>query len=207
MLYPVLAAVTVALAEGFSLDQAVRRVEKLAPTPGRLEPVPLPNGAFLLRDDFKSPLETIERALDVLAEIPADRRMVVLGDVEEPPGSQGPIYGRLGERLASLTSRSVLVTSEFRRYASGARRAGLATDGLIDARANLPKAAEAIAADLRRGDVVLIKGRSTQRLDRVALALAGHRIGCELESCDARVTRCDSCPMLERGWDGLRALF
>jgi UDP-N-acetylmuramoyl-tripeptide--D-alanyl-D-alanine ligase len=207
MVYSVLAAVTVALAEGFGLDQSLARIASLAPTPGRLEPVQLSNGAFLLRDDFKSPLETIESALDVLAEIPADRRMVVLGDVEEPPGSQGPIYGQLGERLASLSSRSVLVTSDFRRYASGARRAGLATDGLIDAKADLVKAADAIGADLRGGDVVLIKGRSTQRLERIALALAGHRVRCELKSCDASVTRCENCPMLARGWGGLRAVF
>jgi UDP-N-acetylmuramoyl-tripeptide--D-alanyl-D-alanine ligase len=92
MVYSVLAAVTVALAEGFSLDSVLPAIEALLPTPGRLEPVPLSNGAFLLRDDFKSTLETIETALAVLAEIPAERRIVVLGDVEEPPGSEGPIY-------------------------------------------------------------------------------------------------------------------
>lgn len=206
MVYPALAAVTVALGERFSIDDALSEIEALAPTPGRLQPVPLSNGAFLLRDDFKSALETIDAALDVLAEIPAERRIVVLGDVEEPPGRQGPIYARLGTRLASVANRVVFVDAEGRRYSTGARRGGLPSTGLIDAK-GVHEAVEAIGSDLRRGDVVLIKGRSTQRLDRIALALAGRPIRCELRSCDASATRCDCCPMLERGWNGLKAFI
>ena len=66
-------------------------------------------------------------------------------------------------------------------------------------------AVEALNDDLRPGDVVLIKGRDTQRLDRVALALMGRQVRCELKSCDAEV-ECESCPMLEREWAGLRVL-
>jgi UDP-N-acetylmuramoyl-tripeptide--D-alanyl-D-alanine ligase len=54
---------------------------------------------------------------------------------------------------------------------------------------------------------VLIKGRDTQRLDRVVLALAGRRVGCTIKFCDVVRTRCDECPMLERGWNGLRVMF
>ena len=49
-----------------------------------MQPVALPNGACLLRDENKSALETIDAALDVLAQIPA-RRIVVLGEISEPP--------------------------------------------------------------------------------------------------------------------------
>jgi UDP-N-acetylmuramoyl-tripeptide--D-alanyl-D-alanine ligase len=89
MAYPILAAVAVALAEGFTLDEIIPRLEALTPTAGRMEAVPLANGAILLRDDFKSALETFDAALDTLSEIPARRRIVVFGEVSEPPGSQG----------------------------------------------------------------------------------------------------------------------
>jgi hypothetical protein len=55
--------------------------------------------------------------------------------------------------------------------------------------------------------VVLVKGGAAQRLDRVSLALAGRQVGCELRACVAHVTRCDACPMLERGWNGRRGLM
>ena len=90
MVYPILAAVAVALSEGFRLEQILPALEALPPTPGRLQPMRLASGAYVLRDDYKSTLETIEAALDVFSQIPAHRRIVVLGEVSEPPGSQAP---------------------------------------------------------------------------------------------------------------------
>ncbi len=84
MVYPALAAIAVSLLEGFPIDETLSRLESLPPTPGRMEPVELPSGVFVLRDDFKSTLETMDSALDLLAQIPA-RRIVLLGDVSEPP--------------------------------------------------------------------------------------------------------------------------
>ena len=200
MVYAILAAVTVALEEGVDLDRALAALETLEPTPGRLQPVPLANGAILLRDDFKSAQETIEAALDLLAEIPVKRRMVVLGDVSEPVGAQGPIYRRLGQRVAEVASRAVFVTgSNYSAYMAGARKGGLPKEAVVNAHGRVRLAIEALKDDLGPGDVVLIKGRDTQHLARVALSLMGRQVGCELTACEVKV-RCERCPMLERGW-------
>jgi UDP-N-acetylmuramoyl-tripeptide--D-alanyl-D-alanine ligase len=60
MVYSILAAVAVSLAEGFTLDHVIPALEVLPPTPGRMEPIHLANGAIILRDDYKSHLETID---------------------------------------------------------------------------------------------------------------------------------------------------
>ena len=206
MVYPILAAVAVSLAEGFTLDQVIPALESLPPTPGRLEVVKLGNGAFLLRDDYKSTLETIDTALDVLSQIPAQRRIVVLGDVSEPPGMQGPIYRQIGERLASIVSRAVFLGGNFRRYATGASRGGLPKDALINAGRSAFKAAEVLRDELGPGDVVLIKGRDNQKVERVAHSLMGRSVRCDIDFCDAKVV-CAECPMLERGWKGKRVVI
>jgi UDP-N-acetylmuramoyl-tripeptide--D-alanyl-D-alanine ligase len=202
MLYAVLAAAAVTVAEGRPLDLACRGLAALAPTPSRLQPIRLSGGAYLLEDSYKAPLETIEAALDVLAEIPAARRLVVLGEVAEPVGPVRPIYRQLGARVARLgASRAVFVAGDNGRSAiAGAKAAGMAREALVDAGRSVRQAAAALAADLRAGDVVLLKGRDTQRLERIGLILAGRRVGCELVECDVRLIRCDTCPMLERGW-------
>lgn len=208
MVYPALAAVSVALAEGKTLDDAVSSVATLAPTPKRLEPVRLSNGAVLLYDHYKSPLETVEAALDVLAEIPAQRRIVVLGDVEDPPGRSVEavydVYARLGARVASVASRAVFVHAgndgPRPRYAPAAREHGMPPEAVEETEA-VRGAVDALAGDLRPGDVVLVKGANQQRFDRIALALAGRQVGCELTVCTAWVS-CSSCPMLARGWEG-----
>jgi UDP-N-acetylmuramyl pentapeptide synthase len=205
MVRAALAAVAVATNEGRALSEILPALEALAPTPGRLEPTPLPAGAVLLRDEFKAPQETIDAALDVLAEIPASRRVVVMGDVAEPVGSQRELYRRLGARTAQVASRAIVLPAGDlgAAFRSGATHGGLPREAVVMADRSVRRAAEALAADLAPGDVVLIKGRDTQRLERVALALMGREVRCELVYCNARLTRCDACPMLGRPWPGL----
>lgn len=209
MVYPVLAAIGLALVEGFDLDQIAERLKGMTPTPRRLEPVQLPNGAFMLLDCEKAPIETIEAAFDTLSEIPARRRIIVLGEVSEPPGSQGPIYRHLGERISQVASKAILVCrkNSFKSYAGGATGSGFSRHALVHAGTDVLKAAEALRGDLGPGDVVLIKGRDTQRLDRVWLALAGRTVRCDVDDCDTKAVACESCPMLERGWEGLRVII
>jgi UDP-N-acetylmuramyl pentapeptide synthase len=196
--YAALAAIAVALTERRPLDMTLRALETVMPTPGRLEPVALPGGAYLLRDDYKAPAETIEAALDVLAEIPATRRLAVLGAVSEPRGSQRAVYRQLGMRLGRIAVRAVLVGfDDVRSYRSGARAAGMPADRLTDVGPSVHRAAAAIGADLRPGDVVLVKGRDTQRLDRVGLLLAGRVVRCERVECHIRIVRCEQCSLLE----------
>lgn len=199
MVRAALGAAAAALAEGVDPDRIVAGLEALPPTPGRLQPVPLEGDAWLVDDTFKSSIETVHAALDALEEIPARRKLVVMGEISEPPGSQGPLYREVGRKMAGIASKLVLVGGNFQRYAAGAREGGLADEDVIDAGRSPRGAAEAIRRELRPGDVVLVKGRDTQRLDRVALLLAGRSVACELAFCDARI-RCANCPMLERGW-------
>ena len=109
MVYPILAAAATVFGEGLPLDPILPSLEALQPTPGRMQPVKLESGAHVLRDDYKSSLETIETALDSLSEIPARQKIVVLGEIAEPPGSQGPRYKAIGEKLAVTASRVVLL--------------------------------------------------------------------------------------------------
>ena len=198
MVYPVLAAAAAAYGEGIPLDALLPALAQLHPTPGRMQPVKLPGGMVLLRDDYKSSLETIETALATLAEIDARRKIVVLGEISEPPGSQGFIYGKIGERLAETADAVILVTEKkaFERYRAGLNRGGFPRSAVIDANRSSLKAAEAVQNMAEPGDVVLIKGRDIQRLERVAFALLGKTVRCNLPYCRRKASRCAHCEML-----------
>jgi len=159
----------------------------------------LKNGAILLRDDIKSTLETIDAAFDVLAQIPAKRRIVVIGEISEPPGSQGPIYRRLGERIAAVSSKAFFVCTRrvFKSYAGGATAAGFPKDRLLKVGSGgLFRLVEILRAELRAGDVVLLKGRGPQRLERVSYALQGRPVTCSVDHCNAKTIYCETCPIL-----------
>jgi len=200
MVLPILAGVAVAVAEGLTTDQTLDKLRTLAPTTGRMQPFALGNNVFLLRDDFKSTLETINVALDTFAEIPAQRRVLVLGDVSEPVGQQRPIYRALGERIAQIASRVILIGHSFQRYSAGAKQANMPRSAIVDAGASVLKAIDELKRTLEAGDVVLIKGRDTQRLERVACALQGRRVRCDIRLCRAKALPCSECPMLEKAW-------
>jgi UDP-N-acetylmuramoyl-tripeptide--D-alanyl-D-alanine ligase len=198
MVYPVLAAAAAAYGEGIPLHSVLPVLAGLSPAPGRMQPVKLPNGMVLLRDDYKSSLETIETALATLAEIDAPRKIVVLGEVSEPPGSQGFIYGKIGERLAETADAVVLVTERkaFERYRAGLNRGGFPRAAIINANRSSLKAAEAVQRMAEPGDVVLIKGKDIQRLERVAFALSGQTVRCNLAYCHRKASRCAHCELL-----------
>lgn len=201
MIYPILAGAAVARLEGVPLDDALARLQALAPTPGRMDPVVLPGGAILLRDDFKMTLETIHAALDVLDELPAARKIVLFGDMSAIQGREWPVYVSVGMHVARVASLFATVgRGAHKRYAAGARKAGMTRGAIVDTGRTVHEAAERLRDVLRPGDVVLVKGRRGQKLDRVRLLLEGRHVGCRLKHCAILTVDCASCPMLERGW-------
>jgi len=206
MVYAALAAIAVAHLEGVPRADALARLAALPPTPGRLQPVELGNGVTLLRDDFKSPVETIDAALDVLEQIPAYRRIVLLGDISEPPNPQHATYRRIGERVGRLAAHFLVAGVMTRDYRAGARAGGMDAACIVPAGDTPAAMAAKLAALLEPGDVVLVKGRDTQQLARVSLALQGRTVRCEIRSCHLRTVTCEGCPMLERGWGSHRVI-
>jgi UDP-N-acetylmuramoyl-tripeptide--D-alanyl-D-alanine ligase len=195
--YSALAATAVATAEGFTMDDIQRRLGDLAPYPGRLQPVPLTNGATILRDDFKSPLETIEAALDVLSQIPARRRIIVLGHVAEPQGKQGDIYRSLGERVSAVADQAIFLCAKNNSCCrAGAIKAGMSPDAITKAGRSIVKAVGALRGKLGPGDVVLIKGARDQHLERITLALQGCNVRCQINYCGITDISCPDCPLL-----------
>ena len=207
LVYPVLAALATAYAESVPLGDACRRLEALTPTPGRMELIELNKDVRLLCDYSTSTLETVEAALDTLRELSAERRVVVLGDLTEAPSSTGPIYRQIGTRLAEVADLVVLYGRDTQPYRTGATRAGMSREAIFEIGRSVLAAVDVLRRELRPGDVVLLKARAHQRFNRIAMALSGREVRCDLSICRAIPTECEDCAMAERGWVGLRPVF
>ncbi len=198
MVYSALAAIAVARAAGVPLATAAARVARVEPAIARLQAVATAGGATLLRDEFKSAEETVHAALDLLAAVPARRKIVVLGDVSEPKGQQGPIYRALGARIAGLAAFAVFLGRKTGAYRAGALAAGMPREAIACVGHDVALAAQLVGAHLEPGTVVLVKGRDNERLDRVSLALMGRDVRCARPLCYFLKTRCDECSLLDR---------
>lgn len=199
-LYALLAAVAVGLAEGVPPALAVERLGRFTPTPGRLELMPLSSGAVALCDDYKSSLETIHAALDVLGDNPAARRFVLLGGVDAPSGSERQAYRAVAAHVSRVADHVVVIGHTLREY-SGELGRGVAGPQRLSGFEHAPRVADAVRilrARLGPGDVLLVKGQSVQRLRRVVLALQGRDVKCAVAGCRLHFHACDACPLLGR---------
>jgi UDP-N-acetylmuramoyl-tripeptide--D-alanyl-D-alanine ligase len=129
-----------------------------------------PRGAVTVIDDsYNSNPDALEKALAGAAQLPARRRLAVLGDMLEL-GPEGPRFHREGGLAAARLGFGPLaaVGGELaRRLAEGAAAGGAAATWFPDAEG----AAEWLAGEAGDGDVVLVKGSRGVGLDAVVRRL------------------------------------
>ena len=77
---PALAALAAARHCGMTLPDTVRAVARVTTLPGRLQPVGLPQGATVLRDDYNASVDALDTALSALELARAVRRVLVVSD-------------------------------------------------------------------------------------------------------------------------------
>jgi UDP-N-acetylmuramoyl-tripeptide--D-alanyl-D-alanine ligase len=197
LVFSILAASAVAQIEGTPLDGALSALEGLEPTLSRMQPVPLPSGAIVIRDDYKAGLESFATAMSTLAEIPAQRRIAVIGPLSESHGRDD--YRAVGAMVGAVADRVVLVghSDDLKVY-----RSALVKSENIQRVRTAHEAAQLLEPELRTGDVVLTKSRWQQALPRVALELMGRDVKCRADPCPFTRMMCDLCPYLERPFDG-----
>ena len=163
MVYPALAALAVAVAEGLDIPESCRKLEKLKPVTGRMQGLVLPSGALLIRDDYKATRESVWRALETLSEYPADRKFLVLGGVSEILNKERYSFFRdLGSRIARSSDHAYLFlqNNPFRRCRGSAAAAGMDREKLTRIKSDPLSILSLLPDDLGKGDVILIKGQT-----------------------------------------------
>ena len=190
----VLGAAAVALHCGVPLAKVAAALGKVEPVPGRMQPMPLPNGAMVLRDDYHSTLPTLESALAVLREAEAARRVVILGDVLDTGLTSRPRARLAGRLISDAADVAVFIGDLSPLWKKEAVRAGFNAERAF-ALPTVRDAAEFLTTELRAGDLVLLKDWSGRHTERAILAQIGS-FACWRTRC-RRMDLCDTCPELK----------
>jgi len=168
-----LAAAACAFALDVPLADIAAAAEQARPAAGRgvVHRVALHDGCgelTVIDDSYNSNPDALEKALAAAAQLPAARRLAVLGDMLEL-GPEGPRFHREGGLAAArLGFAPVAGVGELaRELVAGARAGGAAAAWHADAAA----AAGWAAAVVRPGDTVLVKGSRGIGLDAVVRRL------------------------------------
>jgi UDP-N-acetylmuramyl pentapeptide synthase len=185
------AVLTATVAVGANLNNAVTALRAAEPFPARLQPMELPSGAIVLRDDNNGSVDTIESSIKVLGQATADRKLLVITDMTDfgsPRRRHRLKY--LGSLAAASADVVVFIGIAADRGVRAAIAAGMpATDA--HAFASLQTAAEFLRRELRMGDLVLLKGRATDHTGRLFFAQLGD-VACWKDYCK-KTMLCDTC--------------
>ena len=151
----VLAGVAVATSVGRSLTELAGSISKLQPVEHRLQIIEGTGGVIVIDDAYNSNPEGAEAALEVLAQMPARKRVVVTPGIIELGEVQAEANEAFGERAARVAD-TVIVVARVNREAlsSGAAKAAGAEVVLVD---SLSEAQDELAKRIGSGDVVLFE--------------------------------------------------
>lgn len=184
--YAILAGIGGALAAGAGLSSMEGIGGRYEAPPGRLRLIEGLSGSTLIDDSYNSSPAAAEEALHALEEAPrSGKRIAVLGDMLELGGYSSQEHTRIGALAASGADMLVTVGVRARGMAEGARQAGMPEDAVHTFERG-SDAAAFLLSTIGAGDVVLVKGSQSMRMERMVKALMAHS-----EEAAARIPRQD----------------
>ena len=162
-----LAATACSLAAGVPLSAIAEGLTNFAPVKGRSRALPLMiegRALIVIDDSYNANPDSVRAAIDVLAELPAPR-LLVLGDMGEV-GDRGPeFHTEIGAYALQRGIEQLVCTGELARHAAEAfpgARHHLAFDDLL---ADVQRAVPGCAS-------VLVKGSRFMKMERVVEAIS-----------------------------------
>ena len=189
-----LAAMAAAESCGVPVEKAAAAIATVPPFAARMQPVRLPNGAVVIRDEETGSPDTVAAMFKVMRESRAQRRVLVFSEISDSDVRTRVRLREVGREAAELSDLAVFVGEHGRHGIRGALEAGMDPEHCHHI-PELDAAATFLKAELQDGDLVFIKGRTTDHLSRIVFAQFG-RIGCWRKECRLRPV-CDFCPELK----------
>jgi UDP-N-acetylmuramoyl-tripeptide--D-alanyl-D-alanine ligase len=164
-----LAAIAVGLRSGLGLVECAAAVSELRAGDKRGELLEW-RGAMLINDCYNSNPKALDAMVDALIAMPAERHIVVAGEMLELGPETETLHAKCGLRMAEHGVHMVVGVRGAAEALVGAAQAGGAEAVFV---ASADEAGEWLKANVRAGDAVLLKGSRGVRLER-ALAVWGN---------------------------------
>jgi UDP-N-acetylmuramoyl-tripeptide--D-alanyl-D-alanine ligase len=161
-IYNALAAVAVGLERGLTPSEVVSALASLAPPDKRGQVVKLGN-ITVINDCYNSNPMAMNAMVDALAAIPAQRRIVVAGEMLELGAAAEELHRESGEHIAG---KKIDVLLGVRGLAQAMVEAALRFGMRAEFVATPEEAGEWLARETRDGDAVLLKASRGVKLER-----------------------------------------
>jgi len=170
-IYPVLAAFAVGISQGVTLVKMGRAFENENFPPGRMRLIEGIHGSTIIDDTYNSSPAAVKEALLTLQQLSIQgRKIAVLGDMLELGKFSIGEHRRAGRAAAMICDFLVAVGMRSRMINEGAEkmRMGIKKREVFD---NSFQAGEFLKDIVERGDVILVKGSQSIRMEKTVEAI------------------------------------
>jgi len=150
-----------------SLMDAAEALKNLSRTPHRLKPI-LHKGVLIIDDTYNASPDSAKAGLDYMKNVPANKRIAVLGDMNELGASSEDVHRDIGAAAAGAGADII--------YAYG-KKAKQIAEGAFKGKVfwfdedEKNELTESLIADVKKGDVVYVKGSRSMKMEEIVTAL------------------------------------
>ena len=158
------AAAAAAMASGAEPEWVTAGLEAFDGTDMRSQIAKAPGGYTVIDDCYNAAPDSMRVALELLADLPGERKWAVLGDMKEL-GPLAPDWHRdVGGLAAGIGLAGLITLGELGHYIAEGARARASVEHVIEAEDN-DNAAEILMTRVSPGDVVLVKGSRAMKME------------------------------------------
>ena len=168
--HTLLAALAVGMVYRVPWGDMVDALEELRPMPGRVSPLEGVGGSLILDDSYSASPASMLAGFRALADFPAERRVAVLGGMDQLGGQSVEAHRLVGQAAAECVDLLVTRGEHGAWIAEAAQEAGLPSNRVM-VTYTITTAVRFLREWLGPGDVVLVKGDIDDRMEQVVQAL------------------------------------
>ena len=170
-IYPALAAAGLGVIHGIPLTKIKIALESVEPEDHKFQLLIGPNGSYILDDTFSATPIEVESAIDTLVQIPARRRMLVLGEmIDSNYSSDG--YRKIAEKIYKEKLDFIFLGQGSIKVISEELKSLGFWEERVESNMLNSQLVSKLLKILGKGDVCLIKCSRTVRLDEVVKRIA-----------------------------------
>lgn len=164
-IYALTAATAVGLSLGMNLVEIAEAMEDYRIVKGRTKFIPGINNIWILEDTYNACPDSVQAAIDLIKEIPAKRKILILGDMKELGELSPEAHKKIGQEIGKIADVFVAVGEEM------ALAKKVVDKEYPDIESfwfeNSEQAKESVKKIIKKGDLVLVKGSRVMEMEKI----------------------------------------
>jgi UDP-N-acetylmuramoyl-tripeptide--D-alanyl-D-alanine ligase len=173
-IYVLLPAIAVGLRMDMTLADCAKALSDYSLPPGRMNPIQGINRSAIIDSSYNASPVTMQKALELLSEFRADRKIAALGTMNELGEMSKSAHLELGRQAAPVADILITVGSEATTIKQGAMEGGM-EESKIFTFLDSEEAGHFLKNELGSRDLVLVKGSQNRvRMEKLVKIIMAH---------------------------------